>query len=134
MYQHKYICEEGTITLIDRNDFASGKETITPEIDGFEEEEENQQLAYDAMKGIRYSQDPSKILYFINYARLYYNLSAADEFIGQQVGFLLIYIILIVFTTMFAFRYMKRVIYIAFLTLMAPLVALTYPIDKIKDR
>ena len=48
--------------------------------------------------------------------------------------YLIIYIALIVFTVMFAIRYIKRVIYIAFLTLMAPMVALTYPLDKIKDR
>ncbi len=91
-------------------------------------------VGYNEFNGIRYSQDPSKILYFINYARLYLNASSDNEYIPMSVGFLLIYIILIVFTVMFAFRYMKRVIYIAFLTLMAPLVALTYPIDKIKDR
>ena len=52
----------------------------------------------------------------------------------MSVGFLIIYIILIVFTGMFAIRYMKRVIYIAFLTMIAPVVALTYPLDKLKDR
>ena len=75
------------------------------------------------------SNDPSKVLYYINYARLYVNLDDP----GESFGFIILYIILIVFTTMFAVRYMKRVIYIAFLTLIAPLVALTYPIDKIKD-
>lgn len=74
--------------------------------------------------------DGSKILYFINYARLYVN--AKDNAIG--FGFLILYIVLIVFTAMFMFRYVKRVIYVAFLTLIAPLVALTYPLDKIKDR
>ena len=75
------------------------------------------------------SSDPSKVLYYINYARLYVNLDDP----GESFGFIILYVILIVFTTMFAVRYMKRVIYIAFLTLIAPLVALTYPIDKIKD-
>ena len=75
------------------------------------------------------SNDPSKVLYYINYARLYVNLDDA----GESFGFIILYIILIVLTTMFAIRYMKRVIYVAFLTLIAPLVALTYPIDKIKD-
>ena len=75
------------------------------------------------------SSDPSKVLYYINYARLYVNLDDP----GESFGFIILYIILIVLTTMFAIRYMKRVIYVAFLTLIAPLVALTYPIDKIKD-
>lgn len=76
----------------------------------------------------------SSILYYINYARLYQNVSTADKYIAVSVGYLIIYLVLVVFTGMFAFRYMKRVIYIAFLTLMAPMVAMTYPLDKIKDR
>ena len=82
--------------------------------------------------GYKYSTDSSKILYFINYARLYVNANFDHNDLG--FGFLIMYIVLIVFTTMFAFRYVKRVIYIAFLTLIAPLVALTYPLDKLKDR
>ncbi len=78
--------------------------------------------------------DGSTIKYFINYARLYLNVSWDDDYVGEACGFLIIYIVLVVFIVMFTIRYMKRVIYIAFLTLMAPLVALTYPIDKIKDR
>ena len=71
----------------------------------------------------------SKILYFINYARLYVN---ADN-TYTAFGYLILYIILVVFVVMFTLRYMKRVIYVAFLTLIAPLVALTYPIDKLRD-
>ena len=73
--------------------------------------------------------DGSRILYFINYARLYVN---ADD-ISTAFGYLILYVILVVFVVMFILRYMKRVIYVAFLTLIAPLVALTYPIDKMKD-
>lgn len=85
-------------------------------------------------QGLRVSGDSSKVLYFINYARMYLNVVDDDAYIPMSVGYLIIYIVLIVFTVMFTIRYMKRVIYIAFLTLIAPLVALTYPIDKIKDR
>ena len=84
--------------------------------------------------GLLVSKDPSKILYFINYARLYLNAADDDAYIPMAFGYLFIYIVLVVFTAMFAIRYAKRVIYIAFLTLMAPMVALTYPLDKIKDR
>jgi len=80
------------------------------------------------------SSDSSKVLYFINYARMYLEVSDEDQYLPMSVGFLIIYIILIVFTGMFAVRYMKRVIYIAFLTMIAPVVALTYPLDKLKDR
>ena len=85
-------------------------------------------------KKLLVSTDSNKVLYFINYARLYLNALDTDAWQPTALGYLFIYIVLIVFTGMFAIRYMKRVIYIAFLTLMAPMVALTYPLDKIKDR
>lgn len=48
-------------------------------------------------------------------------------------GFMIMYVMLCLFTIYFIFTYLKRVIYMAFLTIIAPLVALTYPIDKIND-
>lgn len=45
----------------------------------------------------------------------------------------IIYLVLVIYTVMFTFIYIKRLIYIVFLTMIAPLVALTYPIDKIND-
>jgi len=78
--------------------------------------------------------DGSRVLYFTNYARLMLNAKSTDENAGTEVAYMIIYVALIAFTAVFAFRYIKRVIYIAFLTLIAPTVALTYPLDKIKDR
>ena len=49
------------------------------------------------------------------------------------VGYAMIYIIGVLFILFFTFTYLKRVLYMAFLTIVAPLVALTYPIDKIND-
>ena len=49
------------------------------------------------------------------------------------IGFTIMFVVMIIYTVMFAWTYIKRVIYIAFLTLIAPLVALTYPIDKAND-
>lgn len=49
------------------------------------------------------------------------------------VGYAIIYIIGVLFILFFTFTYLKRVLYMAFLTIVAPLVALTYPIDKIND-
>lgn len=49
------------------------------------------------------------------------------------VAYSLCFVILVMFTIFFTFTYIKRVIYIAFLTMIAPLVAMTYPIDKITD-
>ena len=49
------------------------------------------------------------------------------------IGYSLCYFILTLLTIFFIFVYLKRVLYMAFLTMIAPLVALTYPIDKIND-
>jgi len=46
---------------------------------------------------------------------------------------LLIYLVLVVFTAIFTFHYLKRLVYLAFFTMIAPLIALTYPLDKVKD-
>ena len=49
------------------------------------------------------------------------------------IGYGLCFFILTLLTIFFVFTYLKRVLYMAFLTMIAPLVALTYPIDKISD-
>ena len=43
------------------------------------------------------------------------------------------YVILTIYTVVFTYRYLKRVLYMAFFTMIAPLITLTYPIDKVKD-
>lgn len=50
-----------------------------------------------------------------------------------KISYTIVYAVLTIYTVMFVFIYLKRVIYMAFLTIIAPLVALTYPIDKLKD-
>ena len=50
-----------------------------------------------------------------------------------RAGYNIVYVVLVIYTIMFCFTYLKRVIYMAFLTLIAPIVAITYPIDKISD-
>ena len=45
----------------------------------------------------------------------------------------IIYDMLAVYTIIFSIQYLRRVIYIAFLTMISPLITLTYPLDKIKD-
>lgn len=53
--------------------------------------------------------------------------------VGGKVLYLLLYFAMVIYTCMFTFYYLKRVLTMAFLTLISPLVALTYPIDKIRD-
>lgn len=50
-----------------------------------------------------------------------------------RAGYNVIYVVLVIYTIIFCFTYLKRVIYMAFLTIIAPLVAITYPIDKMND-
>lgn len=51
----------------------------------------------------------------------------------EYIGYTLAYLVLVFYTIFFAFTYLKRVVYMAFLTIIAPLVAMTYSIDKIAD-
>lgn len=79
------------------------------------------------------STDPTQIMWSTNLMgmlRLKAQVSYGDT---AFVGYGLCYVILVLFTAYFVFVYLKRVLYMAFLTMIAPLVALTYPIDKISD-
>lgn len=71
---------------------------------------------------------------FMQQARIKLQLLDSDENETYvSIGWKLIYVVLVLFTLIFLFTYLKRVVYMAFLTLIAPLVALTYPIDKMND-
>ena len=57
------------------------------------------------------------------------NQDGTTEYLGYAVA----YLVLVFYTVFFTFTYLKRVLYMAFLTIIAPLVAMTYSIDKIAD-
>ncbi len=50
-----------------------------------------------------------------------------------QAGYTVMYIMLVAYTVIFGFRYLKRVLNVAFLTIISPLIVIMYPIDKIGD-
>ena len=52
---------------------------------------------------------------------------------GEAMGYTIMYAVFVVYTIIFTWQYLKRVVYMAFLTMIAPLVAMTYPIDKMRD-
>lgn len=56
-----------------------------------------------------------------------------DASVGNTAGYTIMYLMLVVLTGVFTAQYFKRVVYMAFLTMIAPMIALTYPLDKIKD-
>ena len=51
----------------------------------------------------------------------------------DTAGYTIMYLALVMLTAIFTLQYLKRVIFMAFLTMVAPMIALTYPLDKIKD-
>lgn len=63
------------------------------------------------------------------YARFYVQLKDTKK----SFAYLIIYIVLIGYTIVFTVIYLKRVVTMAFLTMIAPFVAMTYPIDKMND-
>lgn len=75
------------------------------------------------------SRPTAKVYNLMELTRVYVSL----ENRGLAFAYLLVYLVLIVYTIMFIFKYLKRFMYMAFLTLIAPVIAFTYPIDKIKD-
>lgn len=69
---------------------------------------------------------------FLGYSRLIAGgYSDYDTMVANE--YRIIYVVLVIYTVVFTIMYLKRVLYMAFLTMIAPLVALTYPIDKIND-
>ncbi len=59
--------------------------------------------------------------------------SAQNHKATTAASYSIIYWALVVYTCMFTVLYFKRFLYMAFFTMIAPLVALTYPIDKAGD-
>lgn len=59
---------------------------------------------------------------------------AQSKSVGASAAYTIIYGILVVYTCTFTFMYFKRLLYMAFFTMISPLVAVTYPIDRYGDR
>ena len=70
---------------------------------------------------------------FTGYIRLRAGMCKNDTFDLESLSYSIIYLALVVYTFMFTFIYIRRVLTMAFLTMIAPLIAVTYPLDKIKD-
>lgn len=72
---------------------------------------------------------PATVNNLVELVRVYVSL----ENRVMAFGYLIVYWVLIIYTVIFAVKYLKRFMYMAFLTMIAPLIAFTYPIDKVKD-
>lgn len=53
--------------------------------------------------------------------------------IGNALAFMLLLLVIIIYTVIFAVKYLKREFTIIFLVLLGPISCITYPIDKISD-
>lgn len=56
-----------------------------------------------------------------------------DNEILSKAGYTILFLILVFYTVAFLVVYIKRLIMLAFLTMIAPLVAMTYSLDKMRD-
>ena len=72
------------------------------------------------------SEDNDSVLLFDNGGK-------ANMDIAGVMGFSILYLCLVIETIMFTFTYIKRVLQMSFLTMVAPIVAIMYPVDKIGD-
>ena len=66
------------------------------------------------------------------YIRLAAGIYNSEEETLKAVEYVILYLIIIAYTAMFTIIYLKRVIYMAFLTIIAPITAITYPLRRQK--
>ena len=85
-----------------------------------------------ANKGITVLLDADNIKFNTNLIG-FIRFNAQSKSTYNAAAYSLLYLVLIIYTVMFTVMYFKRFLYMAFLTMIAPLVALTYPIDKAGD-
>ena len=63
----------------------------------------------------------------------YIRFAAQSNAWTEVIGYGIMYMVIVGLTIKFTFVYLKTALYLAFFTMIAPLVALTYPIDKVSD-
>ena len=78
------------------------------------------------------SENGNKLTFNTNLTGLIRLQAEGDDW-HDATAYAIMYLIIIGYTVAFTIMYFKRFLYIAFLTMIAPLVALTYPIDKAGD-
>ena len=70
---------------------------------------------------------------FIGVIRFYAGLVQYTGYTVKGIGYTIMYCVMVAYMVIYTFMYLKRVFYMAFLTMVAPLVAITYPFEKIED-
>lgn len=92
----------------------------------------NDLFANTANEGITVLVDADTIKFNTNLIG-FIRFNAQSKSLYIAAAYSLLYLVLIIYTVVFTIMYFKRFLYMAFLTMIAPLVALTYPIDKVGD-
>ena len=82
--------------------------------------------------GNDYIEDDKNICFSTNFTGLA-RIKADYKDESLSMGYTVIYVALTVYTIYFTYIYLKRLLMLAFFTMIAPLVALTYPLDKMGD-
>ena len=77
--------------------------------------------------------DKENVFYVKENITGYVRLMAQQDELADCFAYVIMYLVLVIFTYMFLIKYIKRVLYMAFFTMIAPLVAMTYPLDKLAD-
>ena len=67
------------------------------------------------------------------YLRFYAQSNIKSFTVPTRMGYTIMYLVAVVYTWLFFIKYLKRLIYIIFLTLISPMVAMLYPLDKMSD-
>lgn len=94
---------------------------------------EDSAIYVQVMKGSEESPTETVQVQFKTNLTGYIRLLAQTEEWATATSYSIIYIAIVIYTFMFTFTYFKRFLYMAFFTMIAPLVALTYPLDKMGD-
>lgn len=112
----------GDITLIDPRDEKSTLELIANETATIKD-------SNNVEKTIKEGDKLTTVGNLTSYVRVYTNLDDG----ARSFGYIIIYLFMIYYTLAFCVVYIKRMVTVAFLTVIAPFVAMTYPIDKMND-
>ena len=69
----------------------------------------------------------------VGYVRFYAQTNVNSMPVALRMAYTIMYLVIVIYTYMFLFQYLKRVFNMVLLTLIAPVVAFAYPLDKVND-
>ncbi len=70
---------------------------------------------------------------FTGYVRFLAQSNIKSATVATRMGYTVMYVVAVIYTWIFFIKYLKRLLYMIFLTLISPMVAMLYPLDKMND-